>query len=371
MIGVAGLEVASRSIDRTVKFAGNAGPIVAGILQKWKAGKVPDVNVLLYQGPFEWTDPAGGKKVDAQTAAAAFPEFHVVVCKTPDDSEAPDMPHVANDGKTMICQVGQKGQNVGVVGIFKGPKGTELYYQRVVMSPEFETPANQEKGHPVLKLLQDYSDSVRDNDYLSEMAKRKKDHAVIHLPKHNAAVFAGDVQCKACHLAEWTKYQDTKHSHAYDALAKVARNPTGRNFDGECIVCHTVGYEYKTGYVNENRTGHLKNVQCESCHGPASLHVAEETANAGKKRAPARVYLASLSPWKANGQGAMPSLDKLAARVKEKDPLKREAMFGPAEQQVFNGVYKTCYQCHDLDNDPKFELDAYWPNVAHSGLKKK
>src|SRR4029078_5771294 len=162
-----------------------------------------------------------------------------VLCKTPDDSEAPDMPTVVNGGKTMICQVGQKGQNVGVVGIFKGPKGTEIFYQRVVMGEEFETPPEREKGHPVLRLLQDYSDSVRDKDYLSAMARRKKPHAVQALPKHDKAAYVGDAECKQCHAAEWNDYQTTKHAQAYNALAKVAKHPTGRQFDGECIICHT------------------------------------------------------------------------------------------------------------------------------------
>ena len=41
-----------------------------------------------------------------------------------------------------------------------------------------------------------------------------------------------------------------------------------------------------------------------------------------------------------------------------------------AENRAYLGVYKTCAHCHDIDNDPKFDLTAYWPNVVHSGLKK-
>ena len=229
-------------------------PIVNGILKGWKApGKSTHVNVMLYQGPFEWTEPASNKKMDAQTAALGFPEFHVILCKTPDDSDAPNMPTVVNEGKTMICQVGQKGQSVGVIGIYKMDKGTELYYQRVVMTEEFETPADKEKGHPVLKLLQDYSDTVRDNDYLSEMAKRKKLHAV--QAQHKEAGFVGDTQCYVCHKEEWTEWAKSKHSHAYDALAKIAKHPVGRNFDGECIICHTVGFDPYLGFYHQPRFG--------------------------------------------------------------------------------------------------------------------
>ena len=372
VVGVVGTEVSQRGIDRAVQFNPQAGALVAGILKKWDGLKpAPDVNVLLYQGPLKWTEPGTNKRVDAVAAAEAFPAFHLVLCKTPDDSEAPDMPQVMNDGKTMICQVGQKGQNVGVVGIFRGPRGTEIFYQRVVMAEEFETPPEKEKGHPVLKLLQDYSDSVRDNDYLSEMARRKKPHAVHALAKHEKAAYAGDTQCFVCHQAEFGVWQKSKHSHAYDALAKIAKHPTGRNFDGECIVCHTVGYEIRTGYLNEKQTPHLKNVQCESCHGPASLHVDEETDNLKKRQGQTHAFAASLSPWKVKGQGHLPSAAKLEAMARESDPVKREAMLTPAENQTYLAVYQVCARCHDLDNDPKFKLEAYWPHIAHTGMKKK
>jgi Cytochrome c554 and c-prime len=169
-------------------------------------------------------------------------------------------------------------------------------------------------------------------------------------------------------------WANSKHAHAYDALAKVASRPSGRNFDGECIVCHTVGYEYQTGYVNEKKTSHLKNVQCESCHGPASLHVTEEQANMKKKpRAQTHDFAAGLSPWKvaAGGQGLMPSRDKLEAMAKEKDPRAQEAMLTPDETRVYLSVYESCTKCHDIDNDPKFKLYEYWQHVAHTGLKKK
>lgn len=371
VMSVAGAELVLQNIDRSVKYAPQTAPIVKGILKSWKApGKSTHVNVMLYQGPFEWTEPVSGKKMDAHSAAEGFPEFHVILCKTPDDSDAPNMPTVVNGGKTMICQVGQKGQSVGVIGIYKMDKGTELYYQRVIMTEEFETPAEKEKGHPVLKLLQDYSDTVRDNDYLSEMGKRKKLHAV--QVEHKKAAFVGDNQCFACHQAEWAEWSKSKHSHAYDALAKIAKHPVGRNWDGECIICHTVGYEYQTGYLNEKKTPLLKNVQCENCHGPGSLHVSEETDNA-KKKEPQHThqYAALLSPWKVGGKGGMPAPTKLAAMVAEKDPTKRQGMMTQDENRVYLTVYKTCATCHDIDNDPKFELAAYWPNVAHTGLKKK
>lgn len=369
VVSVAGAELMQRGVDRSVKYAPNTGQVLQRVLNDWtKAKAPPQMAVLLYQGPFDWTDPGTMKKADATTAAEAFPQFHIVLCKTPDDSDAPNEPTVVNKGRTMICQVGQKGQSVGVVGVYRGEKGIELYYQRVVMTEEFETPAAREKANPMLRLLRDYSDMVRDNDYLSEMARRKKPHPTQTMDK--AAAYAGDTQCQVCHQGEWAVWSKSKHAGAYDALAKVAKHPTGRQFDGECIICHTVGYDYQTGYLNEKTTAHLKNVQCESCHGPASLHVAEEL-NLRKKPVAGRQHLTALSPWKADGKGFMPPPAKLEAQVKEKDPTKRQGMLSEAENRVYLSVYQVCAKCHDIDNDPKFDLSVYWPHVAHTGLKKK
>ena len=74
------------------------------------------------------------------------------------------------------------------------------------------------------------------------------------------------------HEPAYDVWEKSKHAHAYEALVKATR-PALRQYDGECIVCHTVGFAYESGFKNERATPHLKNVGCESCHGPASEHV--------------------------------------------------------------------------------------------------
>jgi hypothetical protein len=367
VVGLVGGEVVQKNVDKAVNF-GAPRDAVNAVLAGWKKDE-PNVKVMLYQGPLDWKD-AAGRQTDAKSAATAFPGFHIILCKTPDDSDAPLQPTMANGGATMICQVGQRGQTVGVVGIYRGEAGIELYYERVVMADEFETTAAQEKQSPILKLLQEYSDTVKDNDFLSEMAKRKKLHAVQAQAK--GAAYAGDAACVHCHAAEAQVYAKTKHAHAYDALEKIAKRPAGRNFDGECIICHTVGYEYQTGYVNPKQTAHLKNVQCESCHGPASLHVAEEQANLKKKpNQQTHAMGPLLSPWKTDGKGLMPSLDKLEAYAKESDHARKESLLTKSEYETFLRVYQACARCHDIDNDPHFKLEEYWKKIAHTGLGKK
>ncbi|WP_020468719.1 multiheme c-type cytochrome [Zavarzinella formosa] len=367
VVGIVGAEIQTANPDNSVKFSPRPGPVLNQVLKGWaKAKNVPDLNVLMYNGPLDWKDPRG-VKADAESIAAAHPQFHVVICLS-NDAEPPNMPKKANNDNTIIVQVGHKGQNVGVIGVYKIGGAIQLFYQRVAITDEFDTPAGKEADHPVLKTLQDYSNTVRDNDYLSDMRMRKKDHTSQILFKN--AAYVGDGQCVACHQAEHAAWFNSKHAGAYKAL-ETSVKPTGRQFDGECIICHTVGYDYKTGFVNDKVTKHLMNVQCESCHGPGNLHVDEEQANLKLKK-PTSKYLAMLSPWKAGNPNAkLPSVQKFAAMAAEKDTNKQYAMLDPVEQPVYQGVIATCAKCHDPENDPHFDLINYWKNVVHTGLVKK
>jgi hypothetical protein len=160
--------------------------------------------------------------------------------------------------------------------------------------------------------------------------------------------FTGSEACKACHPAEFEKWKASRHSHAYDTLVHHAKKPSLRQFDGECIVCHTVGFGFNTGYVDEQRTAHLKDVGCENCHGPGSLHV----ANPNDKR-----FLSSQSPWKSQPNDRLMNPD------------------GTFNENVVKAVDAVCVKCHDLDNDPKFRLEPYWPKIEHgknnAGAAKK
>jgi hypothetical protein len=57
--------------------------------------------------------------------------------------------------------------------------------------------------------------------------------------------------------------------------------------------------EYEGGYVTEEKTPHLKNVGCETCHGPGSEHV----KSFGQKatRQPQMGCLACHTPDKSTG----------------------------------------------------------------------
>jgi hypothetical protein len=86
------------------------------------------------------------------------------------------------------------------------------------------------------------------------------------------AEYVGSQGCKSCHRTEYEKWEKSGRANAFDTLVKATR-PKNRQYDGECVVCHVVGFGYEKGYADEKTTPLLKYVGCESCHGPCSEHV--------------------------------------------------------------------------------------------------
>ena len=81
------------------------------------------------------------------------------------------------------------------------------------------------------------------------------------------AAFVGVAACAKCHAAAVGFWKKTVHPSAWKTLAD------GKKADYKCVSCHLTGY----GQVGGSALGFTKGleaVQCENCHGPASLHVA-------------------------------------------------------------------------------------------------
>lgn len=84
-----------------------------------------------------------------------------------------------------------------------------------------------------------------------------------------SATYVGSETCDDCHSDEVAFWKGTKHAHAWKTLVD-----RGQQFDLDCIGCHVTGYE-KPGGSNLANNDKLRDVQCETCHGPASIHVAK------------------------------------------------------------------------------------------------
>ncbi|MBN9121607.1 MAG: cytochrome c family protein [Planctomycetes bacterium] len=360
-VGVAGvvgkslaLDAKNAKLDPTLDFLEVPDTLKAAAAALARHPLKPQLNVLVYQGTSE----------DAAKVAKDFPQFQVILCQA-DTDLPPLMPTTAPGTKTLVVQVGHKGQHVGVLGAFKKPDGTfEFKYQLVPMGEEYITPGKDEdarKANKVLPILEEYAKSVRAANLLTQYP-RVPHPAQIQaqgLKPPAALSYVGSDACAKCHAAEHALWAKAHHGRAMEALEKIATRPTLRQYDPECVRCHSVGFEYQTGYVDEKKTAHLKHVGCESCHGPGSGHVANPKG---------ADFLALMSPWKQADAKKLPAAEFMEKMANTPAAERGRVAIAPAQQLLITRVEGTCMKCHDQENDPHFDLYKYWPKVNHSGL---
>jgi len=108
--------------------------------------------------------------------------------------------------------------------------------------------------------------------------------------------YVGAQSCKKCHAEQLESWGETRMGNAFDLLRPGVRHEEklkagldpekDYTADEECLPCHTTGWQQPGGYaipptddspesqklreLAEARQG----VQCEACHGPASLAIA-------------------------------------------------------------------------------------------------
>jgi hypothetical protein len=333
-----------------VGFTPETDSLQAAVKELAAHPKKPMLNVLLYQGTLD----------EAKKTAKNWPQFRVIVCLSPDTAppEVPETVEAMNGQKTLIVQVGHKGRYVGVLGAYKqADGGIDLKFELVPLGEAFVTPgdeASARKTNPILPLLDGYASQVKQQNLLAKFPETlpppvQKD------PKLNLN-YVGSETCAKCHAAEHATWKETGHSHAFETLETMAKRPALRQFDGECLVCHTVGLGYRSGFRDEAKTPHLKDVGCESCHGPGSGHAADPKDPK---------YLTFQSPWKQQKTDRLPDLATMNALAKVPANDRARIRLKPSEQRMLASVSKACMTCHDSENDPHFDLPKYWPKVAH------
>jgi hypothetical protein len=327
--------------DKTMLFSVTPAALDA-VLAKMAPAR-PDLRVLLYQGP---PTRGGDKPTEAMACAQAYPQFPLVLCLSAED-EASSTPHYVTNPRTkarsLVVSVGRKGKHLGVVGVWrtgKADKPFEFRYQLVDMTEDFLTAQALEKEHPILQLMEEYTAKLKKEDFLNKYGQRKHVlqvmDAVKDLDKPGTPTYAGSAACKGCHKKAYQVWEKSDHSHAYQTLVSKARRPSNRQYDPECIVCHTVGFGYQGGFRDEKKTPKLKNVGCESCHGPASLHVANPNNEEWQAR---------LNPW----------------RKPEKETPEQK-------KQRINRMDLFCQNCHDIDNDVHWRTD---PKTGKTAFEQK
>jgi hypothetical protein len=94
-----------------------------------------------------------------------------------------------------------------------------------------------------------------------------KDRKPAPVPE-GASGFVGVALCASCHQQEFAFWSGTRHASAYATLSRQ-----NKQFNLDCVGCHVTGYE-EPGGSTVVAVDTLMNVQCETCHGPGSRHVA-------------------------------------------------------------------------------------------------
>jgi len=228
---------------------------------------------------------------EAKDLAKKFPEINVIVSGHQSDE---GLNEPITFGKTLIVNSGIKGRKLGELKLTLDKNRKVIDFEHRLISLPEEIPDS-----PTISVLMSlYYKMLEDFDLLSKTEK-------VELPVSDGA-YVGSESCKTCHEKAYVAWQASKHAHAYDTLVKVKRN-----FNPECIGCHTTGYRYLTGFISVHETPELKHVGCEYCHGVGSNHI----------RNPSEGY----------GEVAL----------------------------------KDCGQCHTSETSPNFDYEKYIVQIAH------
>lgn len=200
-------------------------------------------------------------------------------------------------GRTLVLKPGSRGMRLGRLDLDWDAGRIVRWSHAVLPMPESMPDAPR-----LAAWYEEYNAKVKAG-YLQRVELRKQQRS-------GESPFVGEEACQSCHAEQHRIWSESQHAQAYGDLENV-----NKAFDPACIVCHTVGFEKPGGFLDMNITGHLLNVQCESCHGAGRRHV----DSAGKAPLP-------------------------------------NAAWAPE---------RMCAQCHTQPHSPAFDFKRYWPKIAH------
>ncbi|MDH5561390.1 MAG: cytochrome c family protein [Deltaproteobacteria bacterium] len=190
-------------------------------------------------------------------------------------------------------------------------------------------------SHQLVWLTSTYKDDPSWKKDFDDYQKKVEALFFLDLERQQAegdkSLYKGAEYCLTCHSKIENKWKASKHAHAWKTLVDI-----NRNFDPECVKCHTLGYQ-KGGFLTEELTPKLINVQCENCHGITPEH---ETWG-GK-------YFGYI-PYCKNCHGT-------------EDPSRIDPGYKKNRKKVTETL---CKGCHMGSHSPSFKFDEYWPVIQH------
>jgi hypothetical protein len=287
-------------------------------------------NVMLFQTD-DKTGPGGGPEVEqcvTWCSQQRLAPLHVVI-HTTDEPEPPGAPRDIRG--TQVITIGHKGKYVGVLGVWRKGNHYEYKYEIALIGPEYDP----KPGNPVSKLMEDYAKRVMDQNLMTRFLFTPHKTQVLLKRRMIESKYVGSETCARCHEHAHDIWDKSGHAHAFKTLEE-AENPGLRQHDGECVQCHTVGFKHDWGYNDPRHQAKMKlllrDVGCESCHGPASAHVNN----------PQDVEIHKLiNPWAKRHNPTLP------------------------EHVRLQRINTFCQSCHDIENDVHWNFEKKWPAVIH------
>lgn len=242
-----------------------------------------DIRILLLYGTAQ----------EAEQLAQVHPYFHLIVYANAGDGPLP----TKLVGQTRLVFAGNDAKFVGVAHLSETAPYEIARVEHTRLTEDFQDDPQ------VMAIKLGYLARVEAENLLALVPRR---------PTLNGSAFAGSRACMPCHSEDYRIWQRTAHAKAMQTLIDVKHDK-----DPECVVCHVVGLEFEGGFQSMEKTPTLKDVGCESCHGPAKLHA--------------------------------------------QDPEKHR--LGKAGAQ-------SCMSCHVPAHSPGFDFETYWKKIEH-GFKEK
>jgi 2',3'-cyclic-nucleotide 2'-phosphodiesterase (5'-nucleotidase family) len=157
-------------------------------------------------------------------------------------------PYEANN--VFIVQSGEKGQYQGMLEVDIAADGTKTVHNELVKMDD------SIPNDPAVKAMIDKFNE--DVNKLYTVGSSEKEDTIT--PKSES--------CKDCHDEAYEIWSKSKHAKAFQTLIDK-----GRQFNPDCLTCHTTRFEEAGGFTMEAQQKDLRNVQCESCHGDSAAHM--------------------------------------------------------------------------------------------------
>lgn len=237
-----------------------------------------------------------------QALAAQFFELDVIVGgKVRQATTAPVM-----ENRSAIVFNTDKGKNIGRLDVRSPRDGPRQYAGTMTVLEEA-----MEKDPQITALVEEYKEQLKVRDFRPVKDDEEGLSSISAARSKTADRYVGSESCRECHKVGYQIWLKSKHARAFEVLEQQ-----GNQYNPRCLKCHTVGYMASDGYINQQLTGHLKNVSCESCHGRGDHH--------NKLMA---------------GQGVS------GKKILMKTPQ--------------------CLECHDKENSPYFDPGRYWEQITH------